>query len=166
MYLCPDQHSLHSLAPGNCSLLVPCVPFLPLFIFCCVLPRFSACASDSRLSMESICLEEHTVPCWSSRASCISVPGLSERQQLFVGLEASQGLVTQKAEHREKFWDVSKQRPLQKMLRTRDRAVACFSWRIYSTTPPRAPGVLGTRGWKDCKSRRNKKSEMSEKLHP
>lgn len=97
MYLCLDQHSLH-LAPGNCSLLLPCVSFLPLFIFYCVLPRFSACASDSKLSMESICLEEHTVPCSSSRASCISVPGLSERQQLFVGLEASQGLVTQKAE--------------------------------------------------------------------
>ena len=92
-----NQHSLNSLAQGYWSLL--------LFLFS--FSSFNASFQDScsvfqspDSLMEIICLWEHTVPMWSSEASCISFPGISEKQ-LFVGLEGTSGCYSaRKSMHR------------------------------------------------------------------
>lgn len=92
-----NQHSLNSLAQGYWSLL--------LFLFS--FSSFNASFQDScsvfqspDSLIESICLWEHAVPMWSSEASCISFPGISEKQ-LFVGLEGTSGCYSaRKSMHR------------------------------------------------------------------
>lgn len=98
IYLYQNQHSPHSLAPGYCSLLSQFVSFFSLFICQYILPGFSQCTLDSRLSYRkhmSLGTYCTTFKFWSQ---FISVPGLSEKQQLFVGLEGRSGLLTQAEE--------------------------------------------------------------------